>query len=142
MTTTARVRALGAAAVMVALCLPGEASAVPKKSYINSFTLIMDSTDRSMTWVEKHREDGRLAEVAASIARANVKTVEDMSPPLEFVDIHPHFVAIVESGLNAMQAVADGDMPTFYKMKGRMKKERQSLNHVMAEQNFIFPEII
>jgi len=115
---------------------------MPRKSYINSFTLILDSTDRSMTWVEKHKDDPELAEVAAAMAKANVKTLQGMSPPPEFVDIHPHFVAIVENSLGAFQAVADGDMATFHKLKGRMKKERQSLNFVMSEQNFVFPEII
>ena len=135
-------RALLAGALLVALCHPGDAGAVPKKSYINTFTLVMDCSKRAMTWTEKHKDDTRLAEAAAAMARANVKTVQDLSPPPEFVDIHPHFVAIVESTLNALQAVADGDLQTYYKIKTRMKKERQSLNHVMSEQNFVFPEII
>jgi hypothetical protein len=142
MTDKPRSRTLTAAAILLALCLPGEAGAVPKKSYINTFTLIMDCTDRSMMWTEKHQDDARLAEAAASMARANVATVQDMSPPPEFVEIHPHFIAIVESGLNALQAVADGDMKSYFKIKARMKKERQSMTHVMNEQNFIFPEII
>lgn len=142
MTRTASSRALVAAVLVAALLTPGEAGAMPRKSYINTFTLVMDCTERSMTWSEKHKDDARLAEAAAAVARANVKTVQGLSPPPEFVDVHPHFVAIVESSLSAFQAVADGDMPTFYKIKGRMKKERQSLNHVMSEQNFVFPEII
>ncbi|MBW2261054.1 MAG: hypothetical protein JRG91_03695 [Deltaproteobacteria bacterium] len=142
MRTAVPARALIAGAVLVALCHAGDARAVPKKSYINTFTLIMDSSKRAMTWTEKHKDDTRLAEAAAAIARANVKTVQDLSPPLEFVDIHPHFVAIIESSLNGLQAVADGDMKSYYKIKTRMKKQRQSLNHVMNEQNFVFPEII
>ncbi len=142
MKTAVPARTLLAGAVLVALCHAGDARAMPKKSYINTFTLVMDCTKRAMTWTEKHKDDTRLAEAAAAMVRANVKTVQDLSPPPEFVDIHPHFVAIVESSLNALQAVADGDMQTFYKIKARMKKERQSLNHVMSEQNFVFPEII
>ena len=142
MKTATPARALLIGLVLVALCHPGDARAVPKKSYINTFTLVMDCTKRAMTWTEKHKEDTRLAEAAAAMARANVKTVQDLSPPPEFVDIHPHFVAIVESSLNALQAVADGDMQSYFKIKARMKKERQSLNHVMSEQNFVFPEII
>jgi hypothetical protein len=135
-------RLIIAAAALMALCHAGDARAVAKKSYINAFTLIMDFTDRAMSWTEKHREDARLAEAAAAMASANIKTVQDLSPPQEFVDIHPHFVAIVESSLNAFQAIADGDMTTFNKIKTRMKKERQSLNHVMNDHNFVFPEII
>ena len=142
MKTMIPARVLLAGAALVALCHAGDARAVPKKSYINTFTLVMDCTKRAMMWTEKHRDDTRLAEAAAAMARANVKTVQDLSPPPDFVDIHPHFVAIVESSLNALQAVADGDMQTYYKIKTRMKKERQSLNHVMNEQNFVFPEII
>lgn len=142
MAKTRHARSLLAAVILAALFHAGDARAVPKKSYISTFTLIMDTTGRAMTWTEKHRDDARLAEAAASMARANVKTVQDLSPPPEFVDIHPHFVAIVESSLGAFKALADGDTATFYKIKGRMKKERQSLNHVMSEQNFVFPEII
>jgi hypothetical protein len=142
MTHTKTARVLIGAVALAAVLIPGEAGSVPRKSYINTFTLVMDCTERSMTWSEKHRDDARLAEAAAAMARANVKTVQSLSPPPEFVDIHPHFVAIVESSLNALLAVADGDMATFYKIKGRIKKERQSLNHVMNEQNFVFPEII
>jgi hypothetical protein len=131
-----------AAAALLAAWLPGEAGAVSETSYINTFTLVMDVTDRAMTWAEKHKDDERLARACASVADANVKTVQQLSPPADFVDIHPHFVAIVESSLGAFQALADGDTATFFKIKGRMKKERQSLNHVMSAQNFVFPEII
>lgn len=135
-------KALIATLALLALGLPGEAQAVSEKSYINTFTMIMDFTERAMTWSEKHKDDARLADACAAMASANVKTAQHLSPPEDFVDIHPHFVSIVESSLGAFQALADGDTATFYKLKGRMKKERQSLNHVMSAQNFVFPEII
>jgi hypothetical protein len=142
MVTSRNNRAILAAVILAATFIPQEAGAVGQKSYINSFTMILDFTDRGMMWAEKHKEDPRLAETCAARARANVKTVQELSPPPEFIDIHPHFVALVENSLGAFQAVADGDMTTYYKIKGRMKKERQSLNNVMSEQNFVFPEII
>ncbi len=142
MTKRRLTRTVLAILVAASLAVPGAAGAAPKASYINTFTLVLDFTDRAMTWVEKHRDDPRLAEAAAAMARANVETVGNLSPPPEFVDIHPHFVAIVENSVNAFQAIADGDSKTFYKMKGKMKKDRQSLNQVLSEQNFVFPAII
>ena len=142
MTTRSHARAVAAALVAASLALPGASDAAPKKSYINTFTLVLDFTDRAMTWVEKHRDDPRLAEAAAAMARTNVLTVETLSPPPEFVDMHPYFVSIVENSVNAFQAIADDDSQAFYKIKGKMKKDRQSLNKVLADQNFVFPAII
>ncbi len=141
-TGSARIGGLLAAAALVGLVLPGEAAAVSKTSYINTFTMMIDFTDRAMGWAEKHRDDTRLAEACAAMAAANVKSMQQLSPPEEFIDIHPHFVAIVENSLGAFNALADGDSTTFYKIKGRMKKERQSLNAVMDAHDFVFPEII
>jgi len=142
MNRTALARALIAGMLVLAALHPGEAGAVGKKTYISTFTLIMDFTDRAMTWVEKHGEDAQLARAAAAMARANVETVQDLSPPADFVDVHPHFVAIVESSQAAFEAVAASDMPSFQKIKSKIKKERQSLQHVLNEHNFVFPEII
>lgn len=133
---------MAAALVAASLAIPGASDAAAKKSYINTFTLVLDFTDRAMTWVEKHKDDPRLAEAASSMARANVETLGMLSPPPEFVDMHPYFVAIVENSVSAFQAIADGDSKAFYKIKGKMKKDRQSLNKVLADQNFVFPAII
>lgn len=120
----------------------GRAEATTKKAYINMYVMIMDWTERAMLWVEKHREDAQLGRIALQVAETNIKIVQDYSPPKEFVEIHPHFIAIVENSANAFEAVASGSPSKFFKYKRNIRKEKKALLAVMRELNFVFPEII
>lgn len=130
-------------AVFVLVCsASSEAEATTKKSYINRYVLIMDWTERSMLWVEKHKDDAELGKVALQIAETNIKILQEFSPPKEFVEIHPHFISIVENSANAFEAVASESPSAFYKYKKNVQKERKALFEVMRELNFVFPSIV
>jgi hypothetical protein len=130
-------------AVFVLVCsASSEAEATSKKSYINRYVLVMDWTERSMLWVEKHKDDPDLGRVALQVAETNIKILQEFSPPKAFVDIHPHFISIVENSANAFEAVASGSPSAFYKYKKNVQNERKALFEVMRELNFVFPSII
>lgn len=119
-----------------------EAGATTKKSYINRYVLIMDWTERAMLWAEKHKDDPALGSTALQMAETNIKILQDFSPPKEFIEIHPHFISIVENSANAFEAIASGSPAAFYKYKKNVQKERKALFEVMRELNFVFPAII
>jgi hypothetical protein len=122
--------------------ISSQAQASTKKSYINRYVLIMDLTERSMLWVEKHKDDPALAGAALALAETNIKLLQDISPPKEFIEIHPHLISIVENSANAFEAVANGSPSAFYSYKKNVQKERKALFEVMRELNFVFPAII
>jgi len=133
------------AALLACLALSSvasDASATTKKAYINQYALIMDFTERAMLWVEKHKDDPALGQVAQEMAETNIKLLQDISPPKEFIEIHPHFVSIVENSANAFEAVASGSPMAFYQYKKNVSKERKAMFDVMRELNFVFPAII
>jgi hypothetical protein len=119
-----------------------DASATTKKAYINQYVLIMDFTERAMLWVEKHKDDPALGLAAQEMAETNIKLLQDISPPKEFIEIHPHFISIVENSANAFEAVASGSPAAFYQYKKNVAKERKAMFDVMRELNFVFPAII
>jgi hypothetical protein len=122
--------------------ISSEARGTTKKSYINMYVLVMDCTERSMVWVEKHKDDPSLASVALALAETNIKLLQDISPPKAFIEIHPHLISIVENSANAFEAAANGSPASFYSYKKNMQKERKALFEVMRELNFVFPTII
>jgi len=119
-----------------------EAEATTKKSYINKYVLIMDWTERAMLWVEKHKDDPALGKVALQVAETNIKILQEFSPPKDFIEIHPHFISIVENSANAFEAVASSSPSAFYKYKKNVQKGRKAMFEVMRELNFVFPAII
>ncbi|MFH1437877.1 MAG: hypothetical protein ABIJ56_19375 [Pseudomonadota bacterium] len=130
------------AALLALTSISSQGEATTKKSYINKYVLIMDWTERALLWVEKHKEDPSLGKVALEIAETNIKLLQEFSPPKELIEIHPHFISIVENSANAFEAVASGSPSAFYKYKKKVQKGRKSLFSVMRELNFVFPAII
>lgn len=132
----------GAFLIFLLLIHSSDAQGTTKKSYINMCVLILDNTERSMLWVEKHKEDASLASVALAVAETNIKTLQDISPPKEFIEIHPHLISIVENSANAFESVANGSVAGFYRYKKNIDKERKAMYEVMRELNFVLPAII
>jgi hypothetical protein len=124
------------------LCVSPESRATSKKAYVNTFVLLMDFTERAMVWVEKHKDDPMLGRAALEVAETNIKLLQEFSPPTEFIEIHPHFISIIENSANAFEAVATSSPTAFYKYKKNVQKERKAMFDVMRELNFVFPAII
>ncbi len=118
------------------------AQGMSKKSYINVYVLVMDFTERSLLWVEKHKDDPSLAAFALAVAETNIRMLQDISPPAAFIEIHPHLISIVENSANAFQALVDGSPSAFYRYKKNVRQGRKALYEVMRELNFVFPTII
>jgi len=129
-------------AVAALLAVPSSGSASTKKSYINAYVLIMDCTERAMSWVEKNKDDPAVGKLALELAEANMAFLQEFSPPKEFIEIHPHLVSIVENSANAFESISSGSPASFSKYKKNVQKERKALYDVMRELNFVFPSII
>jgi len=128
--------------ILTLLCASSKAHGMTKKSYIDIYVLVMDCTERSLLWVEKHKEDTQLASLALAIAETNIKILQDISPPKEFIEIHPHLISVVENSANAFESLVNGSKMSFYKYKKSVDKERKALYEVMRELNIILPTII
>jgi hypothetical protein len=137
--TWIRVAAAGLAALAIAC--PRVARAETHREYVNRYVMLLDWIERTDVWVSTHLEDPGLARMAHSIAEREVELAERMTPPPEFVAIHPHVLLLVENAERMIDTAAQGNRIAYRRHQKIVHDEQRLLNELLQGQGVYMPTI-
>jgi hypothetical protein len=132
------------AAALVAvtvMALPAVARAENRREYVNKYVLLIDSVNRAEAWVRVHFEDAGLCRMAHSIAQRHVEEARRMTPPPEFVAMHPHFLLVMENTERMLAAAAAGDRVAFRRYLRIIQDEQRMIAELLEANGIFMPGI-
>jgi len=132
------IAALSAASVLVC---PSTAHAETRREYVNRYVLLTDWVVRSDLWVSSHLEDHGLCRVAHSISERHVELARRMTPPPEFVAIHPHLLLIMENAERMFDSAATGDRAAFHRHRRVVHEEQRLIAELLQADGHFMPVI-
>lgn len=129
------------AVVGVVLALPASAHAESRREYVNKYVLLLDSVNRAEAWVRGHAEDPSLCRMVHSIAQRHVEEARRMTPPPEFVLIHPHFLLVMENAERMFAFAAAGNRSSFRRHLRIVQEEQRMISELLEAEGIFMPEI-
>jgi hypothetical protein len=136
-------RSLLAACLVAGVALaPATAKAETRREYVNRYVLLVDWVNRSEIWVTQHLEDPGLCRVAHAIALEHVELARRMTPPPEFVAIHPHLLLIMENAERMYDSAASGNRPAFHRYRRVIREEQQLISELLQGEGIFMPDIV
>ncbi len=132
---------LAAAVTAAALALPAAAHAENRREYVNKYVLLIDWVNRSEIWVRTHLEDTSLCRMAHAIAERHVELARRMTPPPEFVAIHPHLLLVVENTERMYAFAAAGNRAAFRRHYRIVQEELRLISELLQAEGHFMPEL-
>lgn len=124
-----------------AALLPAAARATPLPSYLSQFVLMMDWVNRSIAYVSRHSSDTDLADVAHAVAEDFVEKAQRLTPPDKLVDLHPHFLLVLENVERAFHFMAEGDAERADHHMAIAREEIRNLRQIQRDIGIEIPEL-
>jgi hypothetical protein len=135
-------RALLAVVVTVAATLSsGDVAAESRREYVSRYVLLIDWINRADTWVTVHFEDPGLCRMAHSIAERHVEVARRITPPAEFVSIHPHVLLVLENAERMFDVAADGNRVAYRRHRRVMHEEMRLIAELLQADGHFMPII-
>ena len=134
---------LTVAALLVSsfLLTPQRVEAETRREYVNRFVLIVDWVTRAETWVNGHFEDTGLCRMAHSIAERHVELTRRMTPPQEFVSIHPHLLIVMENVERMFDYASADDRNSFRRHRRIVHEEMRVIAELLQAEGHFMPVI-
>jgi hypothetical protein len=106
--------------------------------YETGFKIMLDFAIRINEYTRVHLQDNRLCAYSQAMAETNARQAEQMSPPKKFLQIHPHFLLILE---NIERSFYYASQKRFDKYRHHQKIVRKELRivEIMADRAGIEP---
>ncbi len=123
------------------IAAPVTAHAETRREYINRYALLVDWVTRSELWVTRHLEDTGLCRLAQSVAERQVQIARRMTPPTEFVAIHPHLLLVMENAERMFALAAAGDRVGFRRHRRVVHEEQRIIAEVLQAEGRVMPVI-
>jgi hypothetical protein len=123
------------------LTLPAAAHAENRREYVNKYVMLMDWVSRSQVWVRNHMEDTSLCRMSHSIAERHVEMVRRMTPPTEFLSIHPHLLLVIENTERMYACAASGNRISYRRHYRIVQEEMQMIAELLEAEGHFMPEI-
>lgn len=120
---------------------PSTASAETRREYVNRYVLLTDWITRSEIWVAGHLQDPGLCRVAHAIAERHVELARRMTPPPEFISIHPHMLLVMENAERMFDYAATGDRSAFHRHRRIVHEEQRVIAELLQSEGHFMPEI-
>lgn len=120
---------------------PATARAETRREYVNRYVLLVDWVNRSEIWVTQHLEDPGLCRVAHAIALEHVELARRMTPPPEFVAIHPHLLLIMENTERMFDSASSGNRPAYHRYRRAIREEQQLISELLQAVGIFMPDI-
>jgi hypothetical protein len=121
---------------------PASARAETRREYVNRYVLLVDWVNRSEIWVTQHLEDPGLCRLAHTIALEHVEIARRMTPPPEFVAIHPHLLLIMENTERMFDSAAAGNRPAYHRYRRVIHDEQQLISELLQAEGILMPDIV
>ena len=131
----------GALLVGMLLVAPEESQADTRREYVNKFVLLVDWVSRAELWVASHFEDPSLCRTAHSIAERHVEEARRMTPPPEFVSIHPHMLMVMENAERMFGYAAAGNRAAFRRHRRIVHEEQRIITERLQTNGNYMPVI-
>lgn len=134
---------LAATAALVSSCLlaPQPAAAETRREYVNRFVLLIDWVTRAESWVNGHPEDSGLCRMARSIAKSHVALTQRMTPPPEFVSIHPHLLMVMENAELMFHYASQGNRNSVRRHRNKVHEEMRVMTELLQAEGHFMPVI-
>lgn len=143
--TTSRCALLGLLTAVVGastfMLAPECAHAETRQEYVNRYVLLTDWINRSEIWVARRLQDPGLCRVAHSIAERHVELARRMTPPPEFVSIHPHLLIVMENAERMFDYAASGDRSAFHRHRRIVHEEQRIIAELLQAEGHFMPVI-
>jgi hypothetical protein len=104
-----------------------------KQEYQNRFRVMLDYAVRMDDYVRGHLGDKKLAAYANTMAEANARAAEQMTPPEPYRQVHPHFLLVLENIERSFHFAAKGNLSSYRHHQKTVRKELQLLE-ALAER--------
>ena len=137
----ATVRAAFGAIALLAATAPVPAAATPLPNYLSQFVLMMDWVNRSVAYVRRHDADTDLADVAHAVAEQLVEKAQRLTPPDKLVDLHPHFLLVLENVERAFHFLATGEPDRAERHFAIVEDEIRNMRAVQRDLGVEIPDL-
>ena len=117
------------------------AQAENHREYVNEYVLLLDWVNRSDMWMRGHLEDLTLCRMAHSVAERQVELVRRITPPPEFVAIHPHLLLVMENTERMYAYAAAGNRAAFRRHYRIVQEEQRLITELLQAEGHFMPEI-
>lgn len=121
--------------------LPLHAQAETRREYVNRYVLLIDWVNRAESWVTGHFEDSGLCRYAHSIAERHVELTRRMTPPQEFISIHPHVLLVMENAERMFDYAAEGNRQAFRRHRRIVHEELRVISELLQAEGHFMPVI-
>ena len=132
---------LAALLTVFAVLAPNTARAETRREYVNRYVLLVDWVNRSEIWVTQHLEDTGLCRVAHTIALEHVELARRMTPPPEFVAIHPHLLLVMENTERLFDSAASGNRVAYHRYRRVVHEEQQIISELLQAEGLFMPDM-
>lgn len=110
-------------------------------TYLDTAAMLLDDSQRSADWVEKHLLDQKLAAIAHTVAEERVKAGRRVEVPKEVVKAHPHLLLVLETTERAIAAAEDGDPQRFMRLVYQAREEARTYRAILQQMHYTLPEL-
>lgn len=117
------------------------ARATPLANYLTQFVLMMDWVHRSVGYVSRHSADEDLADVAHAVAETLVEKAQRLTPPDMLVDLHPHFLLVLENVERAFHFLAQGEPDRADHHFAIVRDEIRNMRAIQRDSGIELPEL-
>lgn len=121
--------------------VPAGSAATEQAKYLSQFVLMMDWINRAIVYVPRHEHDTGLADVAHAVAEQFVEKAQQLTPPDELRDLHPHFMLILENAERAFYYLSQGDTDKADRHLALVRDELRVLRQVQRDIGIEIPEL-
>lgn len=130
--------------VLLAACWVGPrwAGAETQAEYLAQYVLMTDWVTRAVGYVPRHAEDRALAGVAQAVAETLVKQAEQLTPPRELRDLHPHFLMVLENAERAFHFLAEGQAERAERHLAVVRDESRLIRNLQQEMGIEIPAML
>ncbi len=126
---------------LTAAALPSQAQAETRQEYVNRYVLLIDWLARAELWVTSHLTDSGLCRMAHTMAEQHVELARRMTPPTEFLSIHPHLLLVMENAERMFEHAASGDRTAFRRHQRIVHEEQRLIAEILQAEGHFMPAI-
>lgn len=145
LTTTSRCAVLGLLSAVIGASIlvlaPSSAQAETRQEYVNRYVLLTDWINRSEIWVAGRIQDPGLCRVAHAIAERHVELARRMTPPPEFISIHPHLLLVMENAERMFDYASNGERSAFHRHRRIVHEEQRIIAELLQAEGHFMPVI-
>ncbi len=106
-----------------------------KREYENRLKVMVDFAVRLDDFVRSNLGDKKLAAYAQVMSEKNASEAERMTPPENYLQLHPHFLLALENIERSFYYASKGDMSKYREYQKRVRKELQLLEGLAEKEN-------